>query len=108
MRMGSKILLIIPYPLKESPSQRFRFEQYFQILARAGYECEVQSFLDSQNWQIFFKAGHRGLKALALIKGFTKRLLLILKLPKYDFLFIHREASPVGPPIFEWLLARVF
>src|SRR5688500_1091441 len=25
----------------------------------------------------------------------------------YDFVFIHREVSPLGPPIFEWILAKV-
>ena len=25
----------------------------------------------------------------------------------YDFVFIHREATPLGPPIFEWILAKV-
>ena len=27
---------------------------------------------------------------------------------KADYIFIHREATPLGPPIFEWLLAKVF
>jgi glycosyltransferase involved in cell wall biosynthesis len=26
----------------------------------------------------------------------------------YDFVFIHREAAPLGPPIFEWMLAKIF
>lgn len=107
-RMGSKILFIVPYPLKESPSQRFRFEQYFQILKRTGYRYDVQSFLDSQNWQVFFKPGNHALKVWVLVKGFTKRFLIVLKSPMYDFIFVHREASPVGPPVFEWLLARIF
>ena len=27
---------------------------------------------------------------------------------KYDYVFIHREASPIGPPIFEWIIAKIF
>lgn len=27
--------------------------------------------------------------------------------PFYDFIFIHREATPIGPPVMEWLLAKV-
>jgi glycosyltransferase involved in cell wall biosynthesis len=105
--MASKILFIVPYPLKESPSQRFRFEQYFQILGQAGYYYDVQTFLDSQNWQLFFKPGNYFEKTLVLTKGFMKRFFILFKLREYDFVFIHREASPAGPPIFEWLLARV-
>jgi len=26
----------------------------------------------------------------------------------YDFVFIHRELAPLGPPVFEWVLAKVF
>lgn len=26
---------------------------------------------------------------------------------KYDMVFIHREASPVGPPVFEWIISRL-
>lgn len=105
--MASRILFIVPYPLKESPSQRFRFEQYFKILENAGFEFETQSFLDSQNWQVFFKPGNLKTKVWALIKGFAKRVLIILKAPKYDFVFIHREATPAGPPWFEWFIACV-
>jgi glycosyltransferase involved in cell wall biosynthesis len=103
---GFNILFIVPYPLSESPSQRFRFEQYFQILTRAGYRYDVHSFLDSENWQLFFKPGNYFEKCIALTKGFINRFFILFKSRKYDFVFIHREASPAGPPIFEWLLAR--
>lgn len=106
--MRQKILFLVPYPLKESPSQRFRFEQYFGILTENGYSYSVQSFLDSQNWQLFFKPGKILSKTTALIKGFLKRFFILLKSPLYDFVFIHREAAPVGPPMIEWLLAKLF
>jgi glycosyltransferase involved in cell wall biosynthesis len=25
----------------------------------------------------------------------------------YDFVFIHREAAPIGPPVFEWIIAKI-
>jgi glycosyltransferase involved in cell wall biosynthesis len=28
--------------------------------------------------------------------------------PRYDFIFIHREASPAGPPVFEWYLKKIY
>jgi len=31
----------------------------------------------------------------------------MFKAPRYDFIFIHRECAPLGPPVFEWLLAKV-
>src|SRR5688572_27299650 len=106
--MSKKILFLVPYPLHESPSQRFRFEQYFGLLRDHGYHYTIQSFLNSDNWKVFFKPGNTVVKAAALATGFAKRLIVVFKSPMYDFVFIHREAAPIGPPIFEWILAKVF
>jgi glycosyltransferase involved in cell wall biosynthesis len=32
---------------------------------------------------------------------------LLFKLQQADFIFIHREAAQIGPPIFEWIIAKV-
>jgi glycosyltransferase involved in cell wall biosynthesis len=45
---------------------------------------------------------------LGVVRSFLKRFLLLFTLYKYDFVFIHREASHIGPPIFEFLIAKVF
>lgn len=102
-----KILFLVPYPLKESPSQRFRFEQYFETLIQAGHSYQVQPFLDSYNWQFFFRSGLILAKSIAIIKGFFKRFVVLFVVNRYDWIFIHREATPIGPPIFEWILARI-
>ena len=103
-----KILFLVPYPLKESPSQRFRFEQYFDILSSSGFSFTVQSFLSSRNWQVFYTAQSIFTKLSAIFAGLGKRLLILYKVPTYDFVFIHREVTPLGPPLFEWLIAHVF
>ena len=103
-----KILFLVPYPLGESPSQRFRFEQYFELLKKEGYQFNVQSFLSSANWRVFFSSGNGLQKVLALLAGMAKRLLIFLHLPFYNFIFIHRETAPLGPPAMEWLIAKIF
>lgn len=103
-----KILFLVPYPLKLSPSQRFRFEQYFDLLSKKGFQFEVQSFLDEHNWQLFFEPGKTLIKILVLIKGLLKRIAALLSTLQYDFIFIHREVTPIGPPIFEWLISHFF
>jgi glycosyltransferase involved in cell wall biosynthesis len=103
-----KILFLIPYPLKEAPSQRFRFEQYFPTLKSAGIEFRTQSFFSSQQWRVFYRPGKALLKFVYLLIGLTKRTLILLELPGYDFVFIHREAAPLGPPLFEWIIAKLF
>jgi len=106
--MPGRILFLTPYPLHESPSQRFRFEQYLDLLQRNGYQYKVQSFLDSDNWRMFFKDGNVFSKLMALVAGFARRFIIVFTLPAYDFVFIHREAAPIGPPLLEWMLAIVF
>jgi glycosyltransferase involved in cell wall biosynthesis len=105
--MPQKVLFLIPYPLNEAPSQRFRFEQYFQFLESNNYVYKVQSFLNSRNWHLFFKDGNVLRKCLALINGFLNRFLILLEARKYNFVFIHREATPLGPPVIEWILAHI-
>jgi glycosyltransferase involved in cell wall biosynthesis len=102
-----KILFIIPYPVNQSPSQRFRFEQYFEILSRKGFIYEVRSFLPSHNWQLFFNPGNTFTKMVVLVRGFADRFFTLFRVYTFDYVFIHREAAPIGPPVFEWLIARI-
>jgi glycosyltransferase involved in cell wall biosynthesis len=108
MQNGTKILFLVPYPLNESPSQRFRFEQYAAVLCHRGFQIRVQSFLDVHGWQIFFASGKYFQKVWALLVGFVKRWAILIEVPFFDFVFIHREVAPLGPPVFEWILAKVF
>jgi glycosyltransferase involved in cell wall biosynthesis len=33
---------------------------------------------------------------------------VLFQLRQYDYVFVHREASPIGPPLFEFLVTKVF
>jgi glycosyltransferase involved in cell wall biosynthesis len=103
-----KILFIVPYPLTKSPSQRFRFEQYFQVLSQNGSEYHVQSFLNDYGWAILYQPGRGLQKFWVLLRGILKRMVIPFHLHSYDFIFIHREAAPFGPPVLEWLITKVF
>jgi glycosyltransferase involved in cell wall biosynthesis len=104
----TKILFLVPYPLKESPSQRFRFEQYFDILKNLGHKVQVQAFFSSREWSLFYRQGSNAQKLFVLLKGYAKRFGILIQLPAFDFIFVHREVTPAGPPIVEWLIAKVF
>ncbi|WP_205499633.1 glycosyltransferase [Rufibacter psychrotolerans] len=103
-----KILFVVPYPVGKAPSQRFRFEQYFDILLEAGYIYDIAPFLDDKTWSILYKPGFLLKKSIGIILGFFRRLFLLFQVSDYDFIFIHREAAPIGPPWFEWVVAKVF
>ncbi|SHJ08598.1 Glycosyltransferase involved in cell wall bisynthesis [Hymenobacter daecheongensis DSM 21074] len=102
------ILFLVPYPPGKAPSQRFRFEQYLHFLPEADHTYQLESFISEEIWAILYKPGHGLTKALGIIGGFLRRLLLLAAVPKADFVFIHREASPIGPPVFEWIIAKLF
>jgi glycosyltransferase involved in cell wall biosynthesis len=104
----ANILFLVPYPQGQAPSQRFRFEQYLDALLAAGHTYTIESFLSVATWTVLYKPGHALIKAMGIVSGFGRRLGLLLQLPVYDFIFIHREATPLGPPVLEWLLVKVF
>jgi glycosyltransferase involved in cell wall biosynthesis len=103
-----KILFLVPYPVGESPSQRFRFEQYFDLLKKNGIDYTVESFWSLAAWKILYKPGHALSKTVWLKIGFWMRFWHVLKSLRYDWVFIHRECAPIGPPAFEFIMAKVF
>ena len=102
-----QLLFVVPYPLGKAPSQRFRFEQYLDLLKESGYTWHIAPFISEDTWSIIYKPGHTLAKTRGIIAGFGRRLLLLATVAKYDYIFIHREASPIGPPVFEWIVAKV-
>ena len=109
MKSNSKsILFICPYPIGQAPSQRFRFEQYLTYLEVNGYKYDFKPFLSEKGWRSIYKDGKTNLKLYHVLIGFIKRLFFCLFLDKYSHVFLHREATPLGPPIFEWIIAKVF
>lgn len=107
--MKNKIAFLVPYSLGIAPSQRFRVEQYFPFLDKNKVTYKVFPFLDDITNKILYKNGHSFSKITGVIQGFIRRLVfLFFQCYSYDIIFIHREATPIGPPIFEWTLAKVF
>lgn len=101
------IIFLCPYPEGGAPSQRFRFEQYLQALSLHGFRYRIESFLDEKTNRILYQPGQSFKKLLGVLKGFFCRILLLPALYQADYIFIHREATPLGPPIIEWLIAKV-
>jgi glycosyltransferase involved in cell wall biosynthesis len=105
--MSKKIYFIVPYPHQEAPSQRFRFEQYFDFLEANDFEVEIYPFINQSTWKTLYGEGKVFNKAWGILMSFARRFALLFKLHQADFIFIHREAAHIGPPIFEWIIAKV-
>ncbi|MBI1837976.1 MAG: glycosyltransferase family 4 protein [Flavobacteriia bacterium] len=102
------IIIFMPYPHGKSPSQRFRFEQYLDILIENDFEYSLNSFYSEKTWEILHWEGHTFSKISRVLKAFIVRFYQVFKAIKYDYVFIHREVAPVGPPFLEWILAKLF
>jgi glycosyltransferase involved in cell wall biosynthesis len=103
-----RILVICPYPKGYAPSQRFRIEQFINDPEiSSALTFEIKSFWTLNAFKILYKQGFVVQKLFYVILGFLRRFIHIFSSLSYDFVLIHREASPIGPPIFEWVLAIV-
>jgi len=97
-----KVLFVCPYPTGTAASQRFRFEQYFPLLQALGVAYATAPFLSHRAWQVLYRKGHTWAKIMAVLGGFLRRLGWLFYVGRYDLVFVHREATPLGYPFFEW------
>lgn len=58
---------------------------------------------------MLYQKGKVWQKAYYLVEGFTRRCRQVLTGMKgAEYVVIHREAAPLGPPVFEWVIAKIF
>ncbi|MEQ8359937.1 MAG: glycosyltransferase [Cytophagales bacterium] len=102
-----KVSVLCPYPIGLAPSQRFRIEAFIQNSNRKDVEFSIKPFLSETAYQKLYLPGHTIGKFFYVLIGFVKRIRDLMECHSSDFILIHREASPLGPPVFEWILAKV-
>jgi glycosyltransferase involved in cell wall biosynthesis len=98
-----KILFIQPYPT-EGASSRYRVEQYVPYLSDNGFQCSVRPFVSPRFYRILYKRGHYLKKAFFFTGSCIRRGVDLFAALFSDLVFIHLEAFPFGPPIFETIL----
>jgi glycosyltransferase involved in cell wall biosynthesis len=103
-KADKSVLVICSYPADVAPGQRFRFEQYVELLAERGVHLKVEPFWDASTFAILYGPGARLRKFLGLLRGLIRRALVLPAALGADYVFIYREATPLGPPWFETLL----
>lgn len=101
-----KILFVCPYPPDQAPSQRFRYEQYLSQLKEKGFDTVISPFFSQKEYSLY-QSGNLLSKIYAVAIGYVRRCLLLFRLAPYEIIFIHREATPAGPPIAEYVMAKV-
>jgi glycosyltransferase involved in cell wall biosynthesis len=97
-----------PYPYNTAPGQRFRYEQYLKILEEKGFQYKILSFLSPDIHKILYQKGQIFRKILGVTSGYFRRFGHLFQALSADYIFIYREAAPLGPAFFEFCLAKVF
>lgn len=100
-----KVLFWVPYPTA-GPSNRFRVEQYLPYLKERGIAYSLHSFWEDAVYRILYENGYYLKKIYYFIKGSIKRFKDLVFLSRYDLVFIHREAYPIGGAFLERMVFK--
>jgi glycosyltransferase involved in cell wall biosynthesis len=100
------LLVLTPNPTSVAAT-RFRLEQYFPALKAAGIEPVMRPFLDERAISVLYRRGAPADKLRAAVMALVGRIADLVRSVRAGAVLIHREAALVGPPLVEWLLARV-
>jgi len=94
--LKKRILFLAPYPLDVAPSQRFRFELF---LSDFSHDWEFQSFYTRRTWRVLYLRGFFAQKVLGISIGYLRRALIVFRQHQFDWIYLHRELTPFGPPL---------
>ena len=105
-RRHVRILVLTPALYDTAPGQRFRIEQWARYLAHSGMQFTFSSFEDRSLHDRLYTTGRHARKAIGVLRGVWRRFAILRQLHRYDAVFVHREATAIGPAIIERLIAR--
>ncbi len=106
---NKKVLFIISHSVVTGPSQRYRVGLFLPLLQQNNIAYTIRSFYNTEGGKILYSNGKYFRKIAIVLKGFIKRAFTtFFEAWKYDYVFIQRGATPFGPPIFEWIMAKIF
>jgi len=72
-----------------------------------GFLPDVRPFFTEKAYFAFCQSGNLLSKIHAITLSYVRRVILLLQSSSYDLIFIHREATPLGPPILEYVFAKI-
>jgi glycosyltransferase involved in cell wall biosynthesis len=99
-----QVLALVPSIHDTSPGQRYRIEQWQSRLIQLGVEITFAAFEDKDLNSVLYSRKQWLKKGAGIGSAFLRRLSTIGPSKSYDLVYIFREASLLGPAIFERLL----
>jgi glycosyltransferase involved in cell wall biosynthesis len=102
-----EVLGFASYPI-EAAATRYRLQQFIEPLSRRGITLTIKPFLNSQQFATLYQPRAVASKALGLGGAGLWRIAAGFAARRADVVLVQREAMIFGPPLVEWLAARVF
>lgn len=96
-----RLAIVCPHAPGLAPSQRLKYEQYFDSWRAAGFEIDVFPFWERADWELLYRAGGFAEKSAALARGFARRAREEHQWLSADLVYVHLGMAPVGPSYFE-------
>lgn len=101
------VLALASYPV-EAAATRYRLQQFTGPLAERGIKLSVRPFFDSNLFTSLYDRNALPLTMMRLLRAALLRSKDVFAARNADVVLIQREAMLFGPPLIEWLVARVF
>ena len=101
-----KVLAIVPNIYDTSPGQRFRLEQWENILMEKDVEITYSPFETAELREILYQNGYTLKKMQAVLRNMNRRRSEVKSLKEFDLVYIFREAAIFGLAWFERKIAN--
>src|SRR5262249_42936866 len=100
------VLALTPNMYGHSPGQRSSIELWERVLGPAGIRLHWAPFETRRLREVLYRRGHHLVKAREMLLGYLSRMRLLRELDRYDAILVYREATLLGPALFERIIAR--
>lgn len=104
--MTIRVLALASYPV-EAAASRYRVVQFIEPLAERGIDIEFRPFLDRGLFAALYEPRKLVPRTPLLAWRALCRVAGALRAARADVVFVQREAMLLGPPIVEWIAARL-
>ena len=101
-----RMLAIASYPV-EAASSRYRLVQFIEPLAARGIDVTFAPFIDTSLFAALYSPGKLLPRLPILAARVLRRFGDVIRAKQADVVFVQREAMLFGPPVIEWLIARM-
>lgn len=99
-----RVTVLAPYPRGHSPGQRFRFEQWFDLLPADALRVKFCSAFSARDLPVLHVDRRYAAKGGRLLTAFVRRIGDTAVSSRSDVVLIYCGLYPLGPPVFERML----